>query len=284
MPITGTLTLDGLTVTGTLTVDETVITGTLQTVPTVVNGTLSLTVGPAGPAGEDGAAGPQGPQGIQGETGPQGVQGIQGETGATGPAGSDGVDGEGVPVGGTSGQLLAKIDANDYNTEWVDAPTGGGGGGGDIQVVSDDITRAADGVSTYTDIPELSMTVALGETKHLWYTLYYDEKSEGIQFQITGVGRFNSGGFNPSPNYFYDTSQAVGRAASSMRTTFNPNAPSPVTFVISDSISNAPINALLIRAMVHAPFEDVTVNIGFRATASGGSTLELKKGSSLEIK
>lgn len=34
----------------------------------------------------------------------------------------------GVPTGGTAGQVLAKVDATDHNTEWVDQ-TGGGGGG-----------------------------------------------------------------------------------------------------------------------------------------------------------
>lgn len=33
----------------------------------------------------------------------------------------------GVPTGGTAGQVLAKIDGTNYNTEWVDQ-TGGGGG------------------------------------------------------------------------------------------------------------------------------------------------------------
>jgi len=46
-------------------------------------------------------AGPAGP------TGPQGPQGIQG------------VPGQGVPVGGTTGQVLAKVDGVDYNTEWI---------------------------------------------------------------------------------------------------------------------------------------------------------------------
>jgi hypothetical protein len=46
------------------------------------------------------------------ETGPQGTQGIQGPTGATGPAG------QGVPIGGTAGQVLAKIDGTNYNTQW----------------------------------------------------------------------------------------------------------------------------------------------------------------------
>lgn len=40
----------------------------------------------------------------------QGVQGIQGETG------------EGVPTGGTTGQILAKASGTDFDTEWIDAP------------------------------------------------------------------------------------------------------------------------------------------------------------------
>ena len=48
--------------------------------------------------------------------------------GATGPAGADGADGadgEGVPVGGTAGQVLKKIDGTDFNTEWGDDNAGG---------------------------------------------------------------------------------------------------------------------------------------------------------------
>jgi len=40
---------------------------------------------------------------------------------APGEDGTDGIDGEdgaGVPVGGTAGQVLAKIDGTDHNTEW----------------------------------------------------------------------------------------------------------------------------------------------------------------------
>ena len=45
-----------------------------------------------------------------------------------GPAGPEGPPGEGVPVGGTAGQVLSKIDGTDYNTEWRDVhevPAGG---------------------------------------------------------------------------------------------------------------------------------------------------------------
>lgn len=43
-------------------------------------------------------------------------------TGVPGPQGPPGV---GVPAGGDSGQVLAKIDGDDYNTEWVDQSGGG---------------------------------------------------------------------------------------------------------------------------------------------------------------
>jgi len=46
--------------------------------------------------------------------------GSSGGGGSDGLDGLDGKDGEGVPVGGETGQILAKIDENDFNTEWID--------------------------------------------------------------------------------------------------------------------------------------------------------------------
>jgi hypothetical protein len=51
-----------------------------------------------------------------GAPGPQGPQGIPGEKGDKGDQGEPGV---GVPVGGSAGQVLAKVDGVDYNTEWI---------------------------------------------------------------------------------------------------------------------------------------------------------------------
>lgn len=56
--------------------------------------------------------------GLPGPEGPQGPQGIQGETG---PAGADGV---GVPVGGTTGQVLSKASGTNYDTQWTTPSTG----------------------------------------------------------------------------------------------------------------------------------------------------------------
>ena len=38
----------------------------------------------------------------------------------TGPEGPPGPSGPGVAIGGTAGQVLSKIDATDFNTQWVD--------------------------------------------------------------------------------------------------------------------------------------------------------------------
>ena len=109
--------------------------------------------GPAGADGADGAPGIQGPQGIQGPAGADGAPGIQGPAGADGapgaqgpagaagaqgPAGADGAPGaagQGVPVGGTAGQVLTKSSGTDYDAAW-DTPSSGGGGFTSFVVIS----------------------------------------------------------------------------------------------------------------------------------------------------
>lgn len=69
--------------------------------------------------GADGIIGVDGAQGPQGEQGIQGIQGVQGEQGIQGEQGLPGVDGVGIPTGGNAGDILAKVDGTDYNTEWI---------------------------------------------------------------------------------------------------------------------------------------------------------------------
>ena len=76
--------------------------------------------GAKGDTGADGPQGPEGPEGPIGPEGPQGPAGADGADGATGPAGADGADGEGVPLGGTAGQILSKTSETDYDTQWTD--------------------------------------------------------------------------------------------------------------------------------------------------------------------
>lgn len=77
---------------------------------TVTIDTIPGAAGTPGPAGPPGPTGPTGPAGATGATGAQGPQGPAGTTGATGP---------GVAGGGTTDQVLAKVDATNYNTKWV---------------------------------------------------------------------------------------------------------------------------------------------------------------------
>lgn len=48
------------------------------------------------------------------------TQGIQGQAGEVGANGTNGTDGVGVPVGGNTGQVLAKTSPTDHDTGWVD--------------------------------------------------------------------------------------------------------------------------------------------------------------------
>jgi hypothetical protein len=82
------------------------------------------TAGPPGPQGPAGPTGPAGPAGPAGATGATGAQGPAGATGATGPAGPAG---PGVPIGGSTGQVLTKTTAADYATNWATPAAGTGG-------------------------------------------------------------------------------------------------------------------------------------------------------------
>jgi len=93
-------------------------------------------VGSTGPTstvpGFTGATGPgfsgaTGPTGLTGSTGPIGLTGSTGPTGPTGATGLTGATGPGVATGGTTGQVLAKNSATNYDTGWVDPPAGNSG-------------------------------------------------------------------------------------------------------------------------------------------------------------
>ena len=73
--------------------------------------------------------------------------------GATGAAGANG---QGVPTGGTAGQVLSKVDGTDYNTEWV---TPSGGGGGAVEMLSELVPGQGNAYSLYVDSSQASSQV-----------------------------------------------------------------------------------------------------------------------------
>jgi hypothetical protein len=79
---------------------------------------------------------------------------------ATGLQGPQGATGEGVPPGGSTGKVLAKASASDFDTEWIFL-TGGGGGSGYVPTdpqVSPQLVAAnlPVGVSDFLDAQEIT--------------------------------------------------------------------------------------------------------------------------------
>lgn len=123
--------------------------------------------GATGPKGDKGDTGDQGPQGVKGDTGDTGPAGPKGDTGDTGPAGADGADGAdgsngvGVPVGGATGQVLAKNSGTDYDTHWVDAASGSVTAvSGTAPIISSGGTTPAISISAATTSAAGSMSAA----------------------------------------------------------------------------------------------------------------------------
>ena len=116
------------TISGTFAADQSTVAGTVYAITGTVNGSV-------------GVPGPQGPAGSQG---PQG------------PAGDPGAPGVGVPVGGTAGQFLTKIDGTNYNTDWTTVNLSayllksGGTITGDIQSNNNSAYRSWDGAYNTT--------------------------------------------------------------------------------------------------------------------------------------
>ena len=77
------------------------------------------------------------------------LSGVKGNTGDQGPAGPAG---QGVPVGGTANQVLAKIDATDYNTQWVNDTSSPSQG-------AQNVFNVADGSGGWTALNSVSLPI-----------------------------------------------------------------------------------------------------------------------------
>jgi hypothetical protein len=91
---------------------------TYPAVPSIILTAVQVMYTQAGPAGATGPAGPAGPTGAAGEAGivfqdnaPTSTEVLWVDTDESAIE---------IPSGGTAGQVLAKVDATDFNTEWVD--------------------------------------------------------------------------------------------------------------------------------------------------------------------
>jgi hypothetical protein len=187
--------------------------------------------GETGPTGAQGEPGPQGIQGIQGNvglqgdigpTGAQGEPGVPGPQGDPGPEGPQGVQGEagaGVPVGGTAGQVLAKVDGDDYHTEWVDQTGGEGADTGDF-IFDATMMSVPDGDNIAIQAKSDIRIYAQDENSVTTAEVYLDP-GDG-QVRLTGTSSEND-------NYY--TTDSWATAVWSGTTLSFTNAPNIITFL-----------------------------------------------------
>jgi len=116
-------------------------------------------------------------KGDKGDTGATGAQGVKGDTGNTGPQGTAGV---GVPVGGTAGQVLSKINSTDYNTQWVDQSGGASGTA---------TTAGVYGVTTLTDSANSTSTTTAATPNSI--KLFVDNLYSSYNFPTNGIETFS---------------------------------------------------------------------------------------------
>ena len=138
-----------------------------------------------------------------GEPGRDGIDGKDGEPGKDGeqgPMGPQGETGEGVPAGGSAGQVLAKKSDTDYDTEWVDQT---GGSGGSSYTFTDGLTET-DGTVKW----DLSDRIAGGdgngslEIGGSSYTMATGNKSFATGFGSFATGDYSfAGGYASLPSY-----------------------------------------------------------------------------------
>jgi hypothetical protein len=83
--------------------------------------------------------------------------GVPGPQGATGANGTNGTNGQGVPVGGTTGQVLRKVSSTNYDTEW-------GTGGGSVTFGTTAGTACEGNDSRIANIPNGTGSIALGQS------------------------------------------------------------------------------------------------------------------------
>jgi len=152
-----------------------------------------------------------------GSNGATGATGATGPMGPQGPAGPAGTNGQGVPTGGTTGQVLAKVNGTDYNTAWVTPSAGGSAypnvelyiSNTTIQNIPDLLGGAGSTLLTFsaTNNPNASLTG--GNT---WNGSVFTVGTAGwyeIDVQIVGVT--NTGGLSSNGvDFFMDKNNTVG--------------------------------------------------------------------------
>lgn len=116
--------------------------------------------------------GPTGPAGPAGPSGPSGVSNVVGPTGPTGPST--------LPVGGSTGQVLAKASGSNYDVAWTTVSGGSGGVGlvsrANVVGVATDVDPA-ESVTINIVGPKTYVLSKISTSSPAWVRIYSDAAS-----------------------------------------------------------------------------------------------------------
>ena len=101
--------------------------------------------------------------------------------------GQQGANGVGVPTGGTTGQVLAKIDGDNYNTEWVDQ-SGGGGAVDSVNSQTGVVVLDADDIDDSSTTNKFVTSTDLTNLSNLSGTNTGDQDLSGYAQDFTDLG------------------------------------------------------------------------------------------------
>lgn len=104
--------------------------------------------------------------------------------------GEDGAVGVGVPSGGTTGQVLAKIDATDYNTQWVNQSGGG------AETTNTTITSTSQLIYSFNKYDYRSGTVTIqisDSNNHISYFGFLLHNGTDVTFNNISTASFGTG-------------------------------------------------------------------------------------------
>lgn len=154
--------------------------------------------GPPGEKGETGDPGPQGPQGPKGDTGETGSTGSQGPQGEKGDKGDKGDPGEGIPPGGTTGQIPVKASDTDFDIEWQDPPSGGSG-----------VDFTVDSTLTLTDDVLSVKNPIIPVTEAEYNSLSESQRGDNV-YLVTDTSTFFSSGAGSSFDVYSEEERLIG--------------------------------------------------------------------------
>lgn len=130
---------------------------------------------------------------------------LKGETGSTGPQGEQG---QGVPAGGTTGQVLKKKSGTDYDTEWADETGGGGSVENNIELILEETITGSPTTLEFTK----EKYPSIENMKTILVLIFFSDKATGgwINLQLKNSSIIGDAGVKFSLASAFSNAYQVG--------------------------------------------------------------------------